>query len=151
MENKAKATKVLSFKATVSLGSFYDESSRETKDFVSVMLISPFDDEDFTDTRIEPKWKDAKGTFNYKAKKALKLQDNFELNGEIRKVSYYNKKKKRYVDYPGMFVKDPFGNDREIEFGVKREEDAAVFSMLASEYFNEALESETAETESPLN
>ena len=156
MENKSKvqdtavSTAVLPFRATVSTGEYFDEATNGMREFVNCILDNPFDDPDFTDIRISPKWKSAKGTFDFKAKKILRSQGSFEIKGEIKLGTYFNKKKKRKVVYPGMFVENPFG-DGTIEFGVKREEDAAVFSMLASDYFKTQLETETAEAESPNN
>lgn len=149
-QTKAVSTATLLFTATVSMGEYYDEDAREMRKYVSCILKNPFEDEDYEDIRITSKWRSSKGRFDFSAKKLLKTRDDFELSGEIKLATYYSKRKKRKVVYPGMFVENPFG-DGTIEFGVKREEDAAVFSMLASQYFDTQLESETAESDSPLN
>lgn len=149
-QNDAVSTKVLPFRATVRMGDYYDEATKEMREFVSVVLVNPFEGEPFEDIRIAPKWRSVKGTFDFSSKKLLRNRDEFEIEGEIKLASYFSKKKRRKVVYPGMFVVNPFG-DGMLEFGVKREEDAAVFSMLASAYFDEKLDSEAAEEESPIN
>ena len=149
-QNEVVTTKALPFHATVSMGEYYDETTREMRSYVSVVLKNPFDDEDFTDVRITPKWRNVKGTFDYSAKKLLRSRDEFEIDGEIKLAQYYSKRKKRKVTYPGMFVQNPFG-EGPLEFGVKREEDASVFSMLASAYFKTQLDTESAEEESSFH
>lgn len=142
-------TATLPFRATVSMGEFYDEDAKESRQYVSCTLENPFQDEDFVNIRISPKWKSLKGTFEFKAKKVLRTQESFEIEGVIKVGSYYSKRKKRKVTYPAMFVNNPFG-DGTIEFGIKREEDAAVFAMLASDHFKTQCDTETSDTESPL-
>lgn len=120
----------------------YVNKAGQMVEYVGVTLKNPFTDEDFGDVEIAPKWRDAKGIFEYKAKKMLRTHDDFEIVGEIRINRYNSKLKKRQVSYPAIFMTDPFGGDRPIEFAVRGEENSAVFSMLASEAFSEALDSE---------
>lgn len=116
--------------ATVKM-SCYINDQKEKVEFVEAVLHNPFEGEDFN-ASITPKWKDTKGVFDFKAKRVLKTSESFNISGRIATNTYFSKIKKREVSYPAIFVVDPFESDHEIEFAVKGEGNAAVFSMLVS-------------------
>lgn len=140
----AVPTMTVPAKATVRMSSYINKAG-EDKEYVSVTLHNPFDDPDFGDVEISPQWRDAKGVFEFKAKKVLKTHESFELDGCIKIRSYVNKVKRRKVTYPALLFENPFG-DGEILFSIRGEDNAAVFSMLASQVFKAQLDVEAVGT-----
>lgn len=140
--NESVPTATIPVQATVFMSSYFSTRDGEQKEYVACKLSNPFTDEDFGDVEIAPKWRDVKGVFDFKAKKILRTRESFEIEGEIKINSYVNKQKKRKVMYPALFFKNPFG-EKTIEFSVRGDENAAVFSMLASETFKMQLDAES--------
>lgn len=148
--NKAERIPVT---AAVTLGQFRTDSG-EDRTFIKSIIAQPFADEpDFVNLRIEPKWAAAKGLYEFYAKKELNHSESFAMAGEIRLASYYSKKKQKQVNYPALYMRNPFypHGSEEIEFAVKRDEDAAVLSHLASLIFESELEAEAVERDDELS
>lgn len=143
--NEAVSTATVPVKATVSTGSYFSVKDGEVKEYVKCVLSNPFSDPDFGDVEIAPKWRDAKGVFDFKAKKILRTHDIFDIEGEIKINSYVNKQKKKKVTYPALLFVNPFG-EHKIEFSVRGDENAAVFSDLASAVFKTQLDAESVAT-----
>lgn len=122
--------KALTTKGIMRLFEFLSDDGQPRR-AVTVSLPDPFDDEDFVNVGISPRWDSAKGHLDYYGKKALRSAPEVEFNVEIRITTYYSKKKKRNVTYAGIFGKSPFAPDYEIEFAVK-ERYSSVFRDLAN-------------------
>lgn len=134
-EQSTENTTVAPIKLTakILLRSYTKEDTKEVFDYVSVELPDPFQDPDFVDVAIAPKWRDTDSVFKFYAKKALRTTDVIEFPVEIKVLSYTNKSKKK-VQYPGIVGISPF-NNRELEFCVKGESNQAIFDELARNYF----------------
>ena len=118
-------------KVTVTLDSFVDDVTKEKREFISIRLANPFpDDPDVPDFRLATKWESDSAIFKYRAVKHLRQHENIELSGVIRPVTYYNKKFKKDVTYIGLFVPDPFTEDRQLELRIRDEGAQVLFSTL---------------------
>lgn len=108
----------------------FETDEGETKDYVATELIDPFDDEDFRDIGIAPKWTNDRPVFNFKAKKALKTQDSIIFPVTLKVCTYKRKDDKKLVSYPGLVGKSPF-DGRPMEFVVKGENNRIIFDDIA--------------------
>ena len=119
--------------AKILLRNFTNEETKEVLDYVSIELPDPFNDEDFQDIAITPKWKDDGNVFKFYAKKALRTNPVVEFPITIKPLSYKNKAKKQ-ITYPGIIGINPF-DGREMEFRVKGKDkddkNVSIFNHLA--------------------
>lgn len=134
MEKQVQSeVKEIKLTAKILLRNFTNEETKEKLDYVSIELPDPFDDEDFRDVGITPKWKDAGNVFKFYAKKALKTNDVVEFPVTIKPLSYTSKAKKK-VTYAGIIGVNPF-DGCEMEFRVKGKDkddrNVSIFNHLA--------------------
>ena len=124
-------------KVTVALDSFVDDVTKEKREFISIRLANPFpDDPDVPDFRLATKWESDSAIFKYRALKYLRQHENIVLDGVIRPVTYYNKKFKKDVTYIGLYVPDPFIEDRLLELRIRDERSQGLFSTLFRDLWN---------------
>lgn len=115
------------------------KDTNEKVDFVSTILPNPFNDEDFCNVSIRPKWENSGGIFNYKAKKALRGCEYIPFPVVVKPVTFYSSRAKKTLTVAGIFIANPFGKGF-VEFSVKNKGDAAVFAMLAAERWSMSLD-----------
>lgn len=115
------------------------KDTNEKVDFLSTILPDPFNDEDFRDVSIRPKWENSGGIFNYKAKKALRGCEYIPFPVVVKPVTFYSSRAKKTLTVAGIFIANPFGKGF-VEFSVKNKGDAAVFAMLAAERWSMSLD-----------
>lgn len=116
-------------KARISIKQFETDEG-EKKDYVATELTDPFDDEDFRDIGIAPKWDRDRPVFKFKAKKALKTHDDITFPVTLKICTYTRKDDKKLVSYPGLVGVSPF-DGRPMEFVVKGENNRAIFDDIA--------------------
>lgn len=141
VQSQVKEIKLI---ARILMRDFTNEETKEKLDYVSIELPDPFNDEDFRDIGITPKWKDAGNVFKFYAKKALRTNDVIEFPVTIMPKTYVNKAKKQ-VTYPGIVGVNPF-DGREMEFRVKGKDkddkNISIFNHLARKVLGLELTSE---------
>lgn len=135
MEEKLQSVKTIELKAKITLETYTSIETGETIEFVSTVLSDPFDDPDFTNIGIRPKWDDADIMFKFYARKALRTNPVIEFPVTIKSLSYKDKKKNKTVTYPGIIGIDPF-DGREKEFKIKIKKDKGIFDDRNSVIFN---------------
>ncbi len=134
MEKKQTAPPVTGKTTTaVILMREFTDDNREKREYVSVEIPDLFDDEDFRDIGICPKWDDQNSVFKYYAKKALRSTDRIEFPIELKVGTYHSDKKRKDVTYPALIGKNPF-NGKELEFKIKGKDNSAVFNELARNF-----------------
>lgn len=104
---------------------------------VSVRLVDPFDDEDFKNIEITPKWANSGGLFKYHAKKKLRETSELSFPVYITPVTFYSKKADQQFTIPGIFVPS-LHTDGLVEFQIRPgfkgapSEELAVFRSLVA-------------------
>ncbi len=124
----------------------YTDKEKVKHPVVTVRMIDPFDDPDFSDVQIIPKWSNAGGLFKYRAKKKLREVSELRFPIFVTPVTYFSKKVKKELTIAGLFIKNPF-DEGYIEFAIPKDfdrksisEDGAVFRMLCSERWQMTLD-----------
>ena len=108
---------------------------------VTVRLLDPFDDEDFTSIEITPKWANSGGLFKYHAKKKLREESELRFPVFITPITFYSKKAEQELTIPGIFVPSLY-SDGYVEFQIRPgfkgapSEELAVFRSLVAKRWN---------------
>lgn len=124
----------------------YTDKEKVKHSVVTVRMIDPFDDPDFVDVQIIPKWSNAGGLFKYRAKKKLREVSKLRFPVFVTPVTYFSKRAKKELTIAGLFIKNPF-DEGYIEFTIPKNfdhksisEDGAVFRLLCSERWQMTLD-----------
>lgn len=132
-ENGAQSESVPKLPFTARYGyDAYTDRDKVRQRYIKITLNNPFPGEDFEDVELACKWRQDKGVFDFKAKKALAQADELIMQGYFTVESFVSKRTKKRVQCVGIRAKNPFFSG-EFDLKVRQPEDAAVLALLLSD------------------